>query len=133
MAVTRAQAIHVLVSRHKEALAQAQKFRCACCEGIFDRKEASHVDSYTPQNVIMQRLIPGYNIATYVVCQVCARLPEKEMLMKVERYLIREGGILRPDLKPMDAPGGHSPGHQPHKHGPNCSHKHGGELFPGRG
>lgn len=133
MAVSRSQAVRALVSRHKEALAQSTNFRCACCEGIFPKKEASHVGSYTPRNSIMQRLVPGYNVATYVVCQVCARLPENEMLTKVERYLIREGGLLRPDLKPMDAPGGHSPGHQPHKHGPNCSHGKGQSLFPGRG
>lgn len=81
----------------------------------------------------MQRLVPGENIATYVVCKECARMPEKTMLLKVEQSLVKNG-LLRTDLKRLSDPGGHSPGHQPkHRHGPNCNHGKTGELFPGRG
>lgn len=132
MGMTREQAIKGMVKRHQEVLARATQFRCSCCEGIYESKQASHVAAYRPSNVMMEKIIPGYNIATYVVCQECARMPEKTMLLKVEQFLLKNG-ILRTDLKPLDSPGGHSPGHQPHKHGPNCSHGKGQSLFPGRG
>lgn len=133
MGMTRAQAVAGMIKRHREVLDRATNFRCCCCEGIYERKDASHVAAYSPQNEMMEKIVPGYNIATYVVCQECARLPEKVMFMKVEQYLIKNGGLLRTDLKPLDAPGGHSPGHQPHKHGPDCSHGKGPSLSPGRG
>lgn len=133
MGMTRQQAIEGMIKRHQEVLARASKFRCCCCEGIYDRKDASHVAAYSPQNQMMEKIVPGYNIATYVICQECARMPEKTMFMKVEQYLIKNGGILRTDLKPLDSPGGHSPGHQEHKHSPDCSHNKPGELFKGRG
>jgi hypothetical protein len=131
MGMTRKQAIGAMVGRHRAALEKSQNFRCCCCDGIFPSGEASHVAAYAPQNELMKQLVPGENIATYVVCKECARMPERTMLMKVEQYLIKNG-LFRKDLKPLDAPGGHSPGHQ-HRHGPNCSHGKGGNLFPGRG
>jgi hypothetical protein len=122
MSMTRKRAIEAMVGKHREALARSQNFRCACCEGIYPSKEASHVAAYDPQNKVMGRLVPVTNIATYVVCQECARLPEATVFMRVEKFLVKSG-LLRTDLKPLDAPGGHSPGHQKqHKHGPNCSH-----------
>lgn len=135
MGMTRDQAIQGLIKRHQVTLSMASKFRCSCCEGIYDRKDASHVGAYRTTNSMMEKIVPGYNIATYVVCQECARLPEKTMLLKIEQFLVKNG-LLRTDLKPLDSPGGHSPGHnQKHQHGPNCSHGKGSSqsLFPGRG
>lgn len=129
MGMTKERAIEAMVGRHREALAQSKNFRCACCDLIYERKFASHVAAYRPQNEMMERLVPGENIATYVICQECARMPEEQVFMKVEQFLVKSG-LLRPDLKRLDEKGGHSPGHQKHKHGPNCSHGHGGqELF----
>lgn len=131
MGMTRDQAIEAMIGRHREALAQAQNFRCACCELIYERRFASHVAAYYPHNEMMERLVPGENMATYVICQECARMPEETVFMKVERFLVKSG-LLRKDLKRLDEKGGHSPGHQPHKHGPNCSHGKGGQsIFPG--
>lgn len=133
MAVTRERAIKQMVGLHQAALDKSTNFRCACCEGIYPRQEASHVAAYYPQNEVMERLVPGENMATYVVCRECARMPEATVLMKVEKYLVNNG-LLRKDLKRLDEKGGHSPGHQ-HVHGPNCSHGKGGQnqIFPGRG
>lgn len=129
MGMTRDRALEVLVGKHREALSMAKNFRCACCVNILGKSEASHVGAYVSTNPVMKRLIPGQNLATYVVCLECARLPEEMMLVKVEQYLIGEGQIMRKDLKPLDAKGGHSPGHQ-HQH---RTKKKNNQIFPGRG
>ena len=72
MSMTRKQAIEAMVGRHREALAQSKNFRCCCCDGIYPSSEASHVAAYEASNSVMQRLVPGENIATYVVCKECA-------------------------------------------------------------
>jgi len=119
MGMTRSKAVEVMIGRHREALAQAKLFRCACCEQVLSVKEASHVDAYVAHDPVMKQAVPKENIATYVICQECARMPEATVRLKVERYLVANG-LLQKDLKPLDAPGGHSPGHQK-------------DLFPGRG
>ncbi len=111
MGMTRSRAVEALVGKHKEAFAQCKVFRCACCQLIFPREQMSHIDAYVSRDPVMKTVVPKENIATYVVCQECARLPEKVMLMKVEQFLVSEG-LLRKDMKPLDAPGGHAPGHQ---------------------
>ena len=113
MGMTRDQAMKAMVAKHKEALARSKSFRCCCCDLIFPREMASHVDAYVPRDPMMKKLVEGTlgNLATYVVCQECARLPEETMMLKVEKNLVANG-LLRKDLKPLDAPGGHSPGHQ---------------------
>lgn len=118
--MSRARAIEVMIGRHREALAQSKVFRCACCESVLDSKEASHVAAYAPEDPIMKKVVPTENIATYVVCKECARMPEETVRVQVEQYLVKSG-ILRKDLKPLDAPGGHSPEHQKNN-----------KLFPGR-
>lgn len=124
MGMSRARAIEVMVGRHREALARSANFRCACCEGIYPSTEASHVAAYVPHSKVMEQIVPGVNMATYVMCKECARLPEETAFLKVERFLVNSG-LLRNDLKPLDAKGGHSPGHQkPHKHSPDCKHNH---------
>lgn len=124
MGMTRNRALEAMVGKHREALSMSKNFKCACCVIILGSSEASHVGTYTPTNPVMQKLIPGENMATYVVCKDCARMPEEFMLLKVEQYLISEGQIMRKDLKPLDAKGGHSPGHQKQKQN---------KIFPGRG
>jgi len=124
MGMTRNRALEAMVGKHREALGMSKNFKCACCVMILGRSEASHVGAYVPTNPVMKKLIPGENLATYVVCLECARLPEEIMLIKVEQYLITEGQIMRKDLKPLDAKGGHSPGHQKQKQN---------KIFPGRG
>lgn len=124
MGTTRARAIEVMIGRHREALARSEVFRCASCERILKRDEASHVQAYEPVDPVMKKVVPVENIATYVVCKECARMPEEMVRIQAEQYLVKNG-LLSKDLKPLTQKGGHSPEHQ-------RAHKRGNKLFPGR-
>lgn len=124
MTMTRARAIEVMIGRHREALARSEVFRCACCESVLKKEEASHVQAYEPVDPVMKQVVPVENIATYVVCKECARMPEETVRVQVEQYLVKNG-LLSKDLKPLTQKGGHSPEHQ-------RKHKHDNKLFPGR-
>jgi hypothetical protein len=131
MGMTWEQSVKAIAAKLKESYAIAKssdkgRFECCCCMQFLSMKMFSHVDGYIPRDPTMRKILEGKGtIASYVVCLECARLPEELMMLKVEKTLVSKG-LLRDDLKPLDAPGGHSPGHQKHKHGPDCRHGQGG-------
>lgn len=99
------------VVRLKEVLDKASIFRCIACDGVKPRNEASYVEAYQRRDPIMKDLVPKQNVASYVVCKDCARLPEEPLLFKIEQKLVDQG-LLKSGLAPIDLPKGHSPGHR---------------------
>jgi hypothetical protein len=120
MALSREYSVKAMLDRHRTALAMAKEFICACCEGRFPTKRAAYVAAYEPRNEIMEQNVPKENIATYVVCEECSRLPEAQTHMRVEKYLVRQG-LFKSDHKPLDEKGAHrghggNGGHGGHHH-----------------
>ena len=126
------QALEVIVGKHREALARSKHFKCNSCMRIMPSTEASHVEGYEPRTEVMKKLVPEENLASYVICKECARLPEETVFLQVEQNLV-QAGLLHKNLKPLDAPGGHSPEHQKLHRRKQQGNGHGHSHGPGRG
>ena len=91
--------------------ASGGNFPCAGCRTAFIKapKMAEYIAAYKPRTEMMRRLVPPENRAAYIICVECARLPEPEVFIKAERYLVDpEKGNLLVKAKPADAPGRHT-------------------------
>lgn len=91
-----------------ETLQRSTSFKCACCRTIMAVKHAAYVAGYRPRDSMMKKALPLETGAAYVVCEECARLPEKEAFLRCQEYLV-ENGLLQKGHKPLDEPGRHSP------------------------
>ncbi len=95
--------------RMKKILSKAVIFECACCHGRLPVKTA-RTKVYRPRSTIMKMNVPKQNVAVYNICEECLRLPEADVQVRVEQYLVSKG-LLRNDLKALDVPGHHR-GHE---------------------
>jgi len=85
-----------------EMLGAAKGFKCSCCDVIYDNvKQAAYVEGYRPSDPIMKKSVPLENVGAYVVCQECARMPERTVFLKCQQTLIKNG-ILQAGHKPLD-------------------------------
>lgn len=91
-----------------ETLQRSAVFKCCCCRTVMDRKLAAYVAGYKPRDAMMRKLVPLETGAAYVVCEECARLPERQVFERCQEYLV-ENGLLKKNHKPLDGPGSHSP------------------------
>ncbi len=55
----------------------------------------------------MKKAVPAQNAAAFVICVECARLPEEQVLVRAEQYLVQHGALLQTGHKPIDQPGQH--------------------------
>jgi hypothetical protein len=92
-----------------ETLGRSTSFKCCCCRTIMAVKHAAYVAGYKARDQVMKKAVPLETGAAYVVCEECARLPEREVFLRCQEYLV-ENGLLQKNHKPLDVPGRHSPG-----------------------
>jgi hypothetical protein len=93
-----------------ETLQMSSKFTCSCCGTVMDtRPHAAYVAAYKPRDQVMKKAVPLETGAAYVVCQECSRLPEREVFLRCQEHLVKNG-LLQKNHKPLDVPGRHSPG-----------------------
>lgn len=80
----------LLLAKHRELLGRAEKFTCNACGLIYEIRTIQGPFLWKPNSGMTKKLAQG-RVGTFVLCEDCARLPEKETRQKIEAGLAKNG------------------------------------------